>query len=191
MDPDMVIAFSGNNDVHWGALGRNVLWFRSYADEFFLSLIKAVYTIAGQPDIPENTRIEPGPVAPSLIAERLLKNVRISAFVLSERKVDYVFVLQPTLAVSNKKLTPRESQRLVRQDYFRECYALMAKGLESLHDEHYRFVDLKGMFDGAGEEEEIFLDSYHFGDRGNERIAENIFLKIKDIIASRAGSIGE
>ncbi len=187
LQPDMVIAFSGNNDVHWGALGRDILWFRSYADEFFLSLIKVVYKITGQPAIPENIRIEPGPVAPSIVAERLLKNARISAFVLSEAKSDYVFVLQPTLAVSNKELTPRERERVVQQDYFRECYALISKGLASLYEEHYRFIDLSGMFDDESEQEETFLDSYHFGDKGNRKIAERIFLHINDRIARPAG----
>ena len=184
LQPDLVIAVSGNNDVHWGALGRNVLWFRSYADELFLSLIKAVYKLTGQPPIPENTRIEAGPIAPSVIAGRLLKNVRISAFVLAAANIDYVFVLQPTLAVSNKKLTRREGARLVQRDYFRECYGLIAAALTDLHEEHFRFVDLSGLFDGAGEQEEIFLDSYHFGDRGNEQIAEGIFLRIKDRMVS-------
>ena len=35
LEPDMVISFSGVNDVHWGVRGRNVLWFRSYSDDFY------------------------------------------------------------------------------------------------------------------------------------------------------------
>lgn len=185
LQPDMVISLSGNNDVHWGVRGRDILWFRCYADEFFLSLIKVAFQVNGQPAIPDNVPIDPQPVAPSLVAERLLKNVRISTFALSEKKVDYVFVLQPTLAVTNKKLTPREKARVVQQDYFRESYARMANGLAALHGDYYRFIDLSGVFDGAGEQDEIFLDSYHFGDRGNERIAESIFLRLKDRIVGR------
>jgi len=185
LQPDLVIALSGNNDVHWGARGRNVLWFRSYADEFFLSLIKVVYKITGQPAMAENAPIAPGPIAPALIAQRLLKNVRISAFVLAAGQIDYVFVLQPTLAVSNKPLTSRERERVVQQDYFRECYGLIAAALTGLHEEHFRFVDLSGVFDDAGAQEEIFLDSYHFGDRGNERIAEGVFRQVQDLMAGR------
>jgi len=185
LEPDMVIAFSGVNDVHWGAGGRNILWYRSYSDEFFLSLIKNIYKLTRQPPIPENTQIGSNPIAPAVVADRLLKNVRISLFTLSEKKIDYVFVLQPALAVTNKQLTSRERKGLKQQDYFRKCYGLFIEELERLHGENYQFVDLSGMFDGSGEQEEIFLDSFHFGDKGNGKIAESIFSKIKGRIGKQ------
>ncbi|MBL0169072.1 MAG: hypothetical protein IPP85_19120 [Propionivibrio sp.] len=52
--------------------------------------------------MPENTRTEASPIAPALVAERLLKNVRISLFALSGNKTDYVYVLQPALAVTKR-----------------------------------------------------------------------------------------
>ena len=183
LDPDMVISFSGINDVHWGVRGRNVLWFRSYSDDFYWSLIKRVFILTRSPPMPENTRTEASPIAPALVAERLLKNVRISLFALSGNKTDYVYVLQPALAVTKKKLTSREKSSLKIEDYFRTCYGLFAKDLKNLHGDNYQFVDLSGMFDGFDEQDEIFMDSYHFGDKGNEKIAENIFLQIKGRLA--------
>ncbi|MBL8414629.1 MAG: SGNH/GDSL hydrolase family protein [Propionivibrio sp.] len=185
LEPDMVISFSGVNDVHWGVRGRNVLWFRSYADEYYWSLIKRVFIITRQPPMPENTRIE-NPIAPALVAERLLKNVRISQFVLSEKKIDYVFALQPALAVTNKKLSSREKSSLKSEDYFRTCYGLFVKDLQNLHGENFQFVDLSGVFDGLDDQEEIFMDSYHFGDKGNEKIAESLFLQIKGRLLKQA-----
>jgi hypothetical protein len=135
--------------------------------------------------MPENTWIE-NPIAPALVAERLLKNVRISQFVLSEKKTDYVFALQPALAVTNKKLSSREKNSVKLQDYFRTCYGLFAKGLKNLHGENFQFVDLSGVFDGLDDQEEIFMDSYHFGDKGNEKIAENLFLQIKSRFLKQA-----
>lgn len=186
LEPDMVISFSGVNDVHWGVRGRNVLWFRSYSDDFYWSLIKRVFILTRNPPMPENTRTEASPIAPALVAERLLKNVRISLFALSGNKTDYVYVLQPALAVTNKKLSSREKSSLKIEDYFRLCYGLFAKDLMNLQGENYQFVDLSGMFDGFDEQDEIFMDSYHFGDRGNEKIAENIFLHIKGRLARQA-----
>ena len=186
LEPDMVISFSGVNDVHWGVRGRNVLWFRSYSDDFYWSLIKRVFKLTRQPPMPENTRIEENPIAPALVAERLLKNVRIGLFALSVNRTDYVYVLQPALAVTKKKLTSREKDSLKTEDYFRTCYGLFAKDLNNLHGDHYQFVDLSGMFDGFDEQEEIFMDSYHFGDKGNEKIAENIFLQIKGRIVKHS-----
>ena len=186
LEPDMVISFSGVNDVHWGVRGRNVLWFRSYSDDFYWSLIKRVFILTRHPPMPENTRTEASPIAPALVAERLLKNVRISLFALSGNKTDYVYVLQPALAVTNKKLSSREKSSLKIEDYFRLCYGLFAKDLMNLQGENYQFVDLSGMFDGFDEQDEIFMDSYHFGDRGNEKIAENLFLQIKGRLARQA-----
>ncbi len=42
--------------------------------------------------------------------------------------------------------------------------------------------DLADAFDDIGDQEDIFIDSYHFGDKGNEIVAEKIYLNIKDII---------
>ena len=184
LDPDMVISFSGNNDVHWGERGRNVLWFRSYADEYFLSLIKQAYKFANQPDIPEVARVETDEISPSLVSGRLLKNVRLSSFELSQEGVDYVFVLQPTLAVTEKPLTEREKTKVKHKsvEYFKKCYAEIDKVLGGFDAENYHYVNMENVFDVHGDEEEIFMDSYHFGDRGNEIIAVNIFLRIKDIL---------
>ena len=35
LEPDLVVSLSGNNDVHWEAKNRNVMWFRAYQDEFY------------------------------------------------------------------------------------------------------------------------------------------------------------
>ena len=47
---------------------------------------------------------------------------------------------------------------------------------------NFYFVNLADAFDDIGDQEDIFIDSYHFGDKGNEIVAEKIYLNIKDII---------
>ncbi len=182
--PDMIISFSGNNDVHWGYFGRNVLWFRSYADELFLDLIKQVYRFTNQPVIPEVTQIVPKKVPPSLVAKRLYKNVKLSSFALSQEGTDYVFVLQPTLAVTGKQLTAREVSKVNKepQEYFKRCYTQIDEALGAFNADNYHYVSLTNVFDTLGNQEDIFIDSYHFGDKGNEIIAANILLHIRDIL---------
>lgn len=182
LNPDLVISFSGNNDVHWGKLGRNVLWFRSYSDEFFLNLIKTVYKLSDQEPIPEVTQIDPGEISPYLVAKRLIKNVKLSSFALSQNNVDYVFLLQPTLAVTGKSLTKRERKSLRDQDYFQKCYAQIDSVLRDFNADNYNYINLTDVFDNINDQENIFIDSYHFGDKGNEIIAESIYHQIKDII---------
>ena len=128
LEPDMVISFSGNNDVHWGMRGKNILWFRTYGDEYYLGLIKDMYKNAGRPDFPEITATGEDEVAPELVASRLQKNVILSSFVLARESADYVFVLQPTMAVTGKQLTEREQGKLKERtvEYFRKSYERMA-----------------------------------------------------------------
>jgi hypothetical protein len=38
----------------------------------------------------------------------------------------------------------------------------------------FGYLDYSDVFDRCGAEEEVFLDSYHFGDRGNEIIAARL-----------------
>ena len=183
MAPDMIISFSGCNDLLWGMMGRNILWFRSYYDEHFLRLIKTVYNITHQPDIPEITQIETSPVLPSLVCKRLLKNVKLSSFILSDEGINYFFVLQPILAVTGKKLTKREQESLNHQDYCQQCYALIDMALKNFQGKTFQYANLSDIFDNMSDQEDIFLDSFHFGDKGNEIIAENIFLNLKDSLS--------
>ena len=138
-----------------------------------------------QPAIPEITQIEPKEVSPSLVAKRLFKNVRLSSFVLSQEKIDYVFVLQPTLTVTRKQLTKREETKLKKesQEYFKQCYTQINEVLGTFDAKNFHYVNLANVFDTLGPQEDIFIDSYHFGDKGNEIVAANIFLHIKGIIS--------
>jgi len=73
------------------------------------------------------------------IAERLLKNVKLSSFALAMVDAKYVFVLQPTMAQTRKPLTLREKVRLEmskknfaeQERYFREAYAAIDTALEN------------------------------------------------------------
>lgn len=187
LDPDMIISFSGNNDVHWGFRGRNVLWFRTYSDEYYLGLIKQLYAFTDRPEIPEVTEITDEPVHPEIVSARLYKNVKLSLYALTQESADYVFVLQPTLAATNKQLTVRERNKIKQDslDYFRTCYEQIDTSLGNIDASNFSYVNLTGIFDEFGNQEDIFLDSYHFGDKGNEIIAGNIFQHVKDIVISR------
>ena len=188
LEPDMIISLSGNNDVHWGQMGRNILWFRTFAEKRFFDVIRKVCGYTKQPDMPESIEIEDGGVAPAIVARRLVKNVRLSLCALSGEKACYLFALQPTLPITGKRLTKREKHILHLakehfkgfEEYFQECYALMDAGLRTLQEEKYRYINLSGVFNGIGDQEEIFVDSYHFGDKGNEIIAQELFSRINE-----------
>ncbi len=190
LEPDLVASFSGNNDVHWAQKGRNILWFRSYADQFFLSLINRAYRVSGHEEIVEMTDKDPPPVPPALVATRLVKNVKLCSHALSNDGIPYFFFLQPSLALTKKRLTGRE-QELVEyrkkkhkgeRKYFAKCHAHMESCLKELKMDDFYFFDLSGIFDDMGEGEDVFIDSYHFGDKGNELVAKSIFRHIRNVI---------
>jgi lysophospholipase L1-like esterase len=196
LEPDMVISLSGNNDIHWGLSGRNVFWFRSYYDELYWKIINAAYAMSGYNGIKDITEIESKSIPCSLVSERLVKNIMLSSFALSLNDITYIFFLQPNLDVTKKILTERESQYQAKRDnsymsneerknYFLECFSLMNNELDKLDIDNFHYFDLSDIFDNINEKEDIFIDSYHFGDKGNEVIAKNIYKYIKDFATKK------
>jgi lysophospholipase L1-like esterase len=178
LEPDLVISLSGNNDVFWGHAGKNIFWFHDYVSGLYLRLLNEAFALAGREPMPDVTVDAPAPVAPMIVAARLVKNARLAAYALKIQAVPYVFVLQPTLAVTRKALTAREREFLEQQNYYRESYARIDEQL-SRGGEFY-YIDLAGVFDDRRADEEIFLDSFHFGDRGNRLIAHALLRRLRD-----------
>jgi hypothetical protein len=179
LEPDLVVSLSGMNDIRWGNLRRNVLWFRSYADDIWFSLVNDVLALLGEEPMPDVAWLEPAPVPAATVAERLAKNVRLGWHALAPAGVPYLFCLQPALPVSKKALTARErswGKDAQVVSYYEACCRGIRERLTGLTGEleRFHFLDLVPIFDGLGEADQIFLDSFHFGDRGNARIAAAI-----------------
>jgi len=186
-EPDLVISLSGLNDVYWGLLGRNVLWFRSYADQAYFDVLNLVLERTGYAPMIDVCPWEPKPVPMNVVVERLQKNIRLALAALEPRHVPYVFFLQPIMPVCKKPLSPRENEDLVEMEpakrrYFQQCFPLLSRALAAQQLPGFEFDDLTSMFDGSSASEEIFLDPYHFGDRGNERIAARILESIRPLL---------
>lgn len=193
LQPDLVVSLSGNNDVFWGDAGRNVLWFAAGADEYFQTLVNAGLRTAGRKELPPLPQTRPAsqPVTPELVSYRLEKNVRLSAQALQHVNADWIFFLQPTLSVTRKTLSSREQAFIpASKNYFMQCYQLMSWRLASLHQENFKFVDLSKTFDDYRATDEIFLDQFHFGDKGNAVIADVMFAAIASQVA-RQGAVSK
>ncbi|QNP57853.1 SGNH/GDSL hydrolase family protein [Paenacidovorax monticola] len=187
LQPDLIISLSGNNDVFWADAGRNVLWFNAFADEYYQTLANAALKIGGRKALSDLPQVRPAPqqVPASTVAYRLEKNVRIGAHALQNVGVNWVFFLQPTLSVTKKGLTRREGDFLsASKDYYLDCYKAMSSSLSSLALKNFRFVDLSGMFDHLSSAEDMFLDQFHFGDKGNAAIANAIHAELSKQLGS-------
>jgi hypothetical protein len=194
LQPDVVISFSGVNDVHWGILGRNVLWYRTYQEEFNWHVLDWAYKEFRLKPMTDIVPVAPHPIAPSLVADRLERNVRLSAFALSLKNVRYVFCLQPVLAVTKKPLDEAERKALAGlappdhsisgSNYFSQCYAGIDSQLSTLKLDNFVYINLSDVFDTMKTPDRLFLDSYHFGDKGNAMIARGLFDRLQNLLAS-------
>ena len=182
--PDLVISFSGLNDVHWGQMGRDVMWFRTYYDHFFWSLNDSALRLLGRGGLVDVQETGDRPVDPPLVAARLAKNVQLATVALRMRDSPYLFVLQPSLYTTGKELSPRESARLNRQSqaYFQHASQEIRDRVGSLREEGLSFLDLTTVFDEV--KEDVFLDNVHPGDRGNELIARRLAETVRRILES-------
>ncbi|MBX3465400.1 MAG: SGNH/GDSL hydrolase family protein [Planctomycetes bacterium] len=193
-EPDLVVALSGNNDVFWGFMGEDVRWFHSYPDRHFLDQLDRARAGAGLdpypavlPDVRE-AGVRP-PVPPSVVAERLLQNARRVNEVVEDAGARYVFALQPTLACSEKPLTPRERGLLPEArgtpelgEHFRACYAELRRAIADHASAAMPLCDVSDAFDACGADEEVFIDSCHVGDRGNLLIAQRLLSVVVELL---------
>jgi hypothetical protein len=159
---------------------------RSYADQHFWDLISLLYDRLGPGELPEVVPVSPDPIEPERVAEKLAGNVKLTALVLGERDVGYLFALQPTLATTRKHLSAREEQRRHGVDYFVECYEAIRRRVAAIRAPGFLYTDLSGVFDDRPSSEEIFLDSYHFGNRGSQDVAHRLYRELRPILAGAA-----
>lgn len=188
LEPDLVVSFSGANDIRWASQERNVLWMRSFSDQFWFELVNQVLDLGGEARLVDVAFPESPHAAPETVAKRLCRNVELARCVLERERVPYLWVLQPMLPLSKKALSARERRWLDRTEeaaFFvasataiRARFAQLGKAMPEL-------VDLTGIFDAATAEEELFLDTVHFGDRGNLAIAKRLAPTIAQALAPR------
>ena len=184
LNPDMVISFSGSNDVHWGVAGDNIYFFRSYADQHYWSIIQLVYKFAGYGSQHDVIKVASSPTPAYVVASRLANNVELASFALSLNQTRYVFILQPTLYVSSKPLSDHEKEMIDMQhkEYFSRCYKDIKQKLNNLNIKNMTFIDESDAFKSLTSNDNIFIDSYHYGDRGNEFIAKKLFKDMRNIL---------
>jgi hypothetical protein len=131
-------------------------------------------------------------VSPERVAERLARNVRLAALALEGTGARYLFVLQPTWAVTGKALSAREAALGAApppgyaegfDDFFRAAYAAIDARLGGLDAPGLRTASATGVFDSLPAGTEVFLDRYHFGDRGNRLIAAFLAREVRACLA--------
>ncbi|MCG8556912.1 MAG: hypothetical protein MJD61_16755 [Proteobacteria bacterium] len=179
--PDLVISLSGINDIHWGLGGRNILWFRSYADEHYWKVVNEVHAFLGLPRMADVTTVSSDPISCDLVATRLRSNVALSSFALQLVDAKYLFVLQPSAHVSERDLYAKLADPTSVREYWSGCYASIDRRLKALRRNNLYYLSLVGLFDDR-DKAEIYLDAYHLGNRGNDLVADAIRRRVVEAI---------
>ena len=170
-------------------MGSDTFLFRSHYERTFHALVEASYRLALQPvpTDPVVTADEPVPMSAAL--HRLEKNVRISRRVLADVGARYVWALQPALVTTGKRLTEREQSYLQkidegRVDFTTRGYEGIRKVLSVISDDGFVFTDTDETFRSLTARDEVFLDQYHFGDRGNRHVADHLAKRLQPLITT-------
>jgi len=183
LEPDLVVELTGVGDALYGERGHNVLWARALTDQYYWDLVNIALGRAGFRTMVDVEDRAAGPVPPELVATRLAKNVRLSAEALAPGKAHLHVFLQPSIIAGTKALSPREqglrdskSGYFADPAYYQRCFERIdaifrAAGTLPANG---AYTNLIGLFDATPATEDIYLDSVHFGDRGNLRIAQAI-----------------
>ena len=102
-----------------------------------------------------------GPVSVARATERLTRNVALARHALASAGAEYIFALQPTMAISQKVLTPREQDvaaRVSSADWFKQMssfYQEFRNSLRALEQPGFRFIDTTSVFDGCGDDIDV------------------------------------
>jgi hypothetical protein len=193
LEPDVVVALSGHNDVFWGMLQCNINDYRSVQDSYYLLLHNALLQSNFNDQFPDDLPDGQQPVSGEQTAARLRRNVELTHAALQTVGADYCFALQPILSCSRKLRTPREERMASRpggpgvmetQAEIVARYGECRTALGTLKLPRYHFWDLTEVFDSANGTD-IFIDRCHFGDRGHDGIARQLRERLAPILRSR------
>jgi lysophospholipase L1-like esterase len=174
MHPDVVIMFSGNNDVHWSLQGSDVRWFYSYMDQNYVTLLNEMFKSSGHPEWTSAFPFSSRPVTCSELGRTTARNVELAAAAAAKVHARLIFALQPNIVSTAKRLTAHEQrvQEAQNKPYWESCYQALRDTLGAINAPNYRMLDLSRSFGTLDERTELFIDVYHFADPGNHAIAQ-------------------
>src|SRR2546421_3959318 len=173
MHPDVVLMFSGSNDVHWALNNRDIRWFYGPQDENYMMLLNEIYQSSGHPEWQFALPASSHPIEPSELAQITVRNVTEAAIAADRVKAPLIFALQPNIVSTTKSLSKRERQlpEMQHKAYWDSSYQALRDKLSHISLQNYRMLDLSRLFGELDENTELFVDSYHFADTGYRLLA--------------------
>jgi lysophospholipase L1-like esterase len=178
--PDVVIMFSGSNDVYWSYRGRDIRSFYTQMDQNFITLFNEAQKASGHPEWAVDFPHSDQPIEGGTLARLTARNVEEIAAATARVNARVIFVLQPNILSTTKRLSRYEQRVFQSHDasYWHSCYEALRVELSRIKASNYRLVDLSRSFASFDENTELFIDSYHFVDTGHRLIAQDLAAEI-------------
>ena len=180
MYPDVILMFSGTNDIHWTREGRDIRWYYSPMDENFVSRLGELYSSNGRPDWTFAAPALSRPVECSDLARISARNVEDAAIAAGRAGARLIFAVQPNVATVAKRLTLREQglPEVANRAWWESSYGALRQELGRIRARNYQLIDLSRSLGEIDDDTEVFVDSYHFADLGNRLMARALVDKI-------------
>jgi lysophospholipase L1-like esterase len=187
LQPDIVIMFSGSNDVIWSFRGWDIRSFYTQMDQNFITLFNEAHKASGHPEWAIEFPQGKQPIECRKLVPVIARNVEEATFAAARVNAQVVFALQPNLVTTAKRLSSYEQSvfRLHDKSYWDSCYEGLREELGRITAGNYRMVDLSRSFGALDGDTELFIDSYHFVDAGHRLIAEAL---AEEILRDPAGA---
>jgi hypothetical protein len=190
LQPDLVVWLTGGADLVASESGKNVLWSRSDADQYYWSLANTALKQSGWGQMVDVQDVSPQAVPPEIVASRLRRNVDLAALALSMHNTRLYVFLEPSVITTRKPLSPAERTILTtetsapftnRRDYYTRCHErIEAVFRDRKLPANVSYTDLVDVFDVSAKAQTVFVDGFRFGDRGNSVIADAIGKALSD-----------
>ncbi len=174
LQPDIIIMFSGSNDVYWSFRGRDIRSFYTQMDQNFIALFNEAHKASGHPEWAIDFLQGKEPVECRELAPLTARNVQEVASAAARVNAQVIFALQPNVITTAKRLSSYEQRvrQIHNKAYWDSCYEALRSELSRIAAGNYRLVDLSRFFGAMDENTELFIDSYHFVDEGHRLIAQ-------------------
>ena len=193
LHPDIVIMFSGSNDVIWSLRGRDIRSFYTQMDQNFITLFNEAHKASGHPEWAIDFPHSEQPVECGKLALVTARNVEEVASATARVDARVIFALQPNILSTTKRLSKYEQSvlRPHNKPYWNSCYEALREELGRITASNYQLLDLSRSFGAMDDNTELFIDSYHFVDAGHRLIAQALAEQIVRDAHLPSGPLGE
>ncbi len=186
LNPNLVISFSGFNDVEGNSTVEKFPFLHKYQKKFYDFLQTNPRLAPDSMYVRNVSNVTHGIPCLKKDFEIWVDNMRKMHAVCSEFHIDFVAFLQPMVEFMGPEKSP-EQERIIEEFYgdvdYTEVIRTETEFCSGAKNEIYQYdyiIDLSDMFQ---DDENVFYDTCHCNEKGNQKIADMIYKNIIKYVA--------